>query len=148
MRYIERLIERELESNKNCLLDADWSGSLSFYQDDIYSQFCEYLDVDKISDVDAEQLSDFIAQNQDQLLEYVKCSFPHYNDRFFAIGDAGEIEIQLPRKLSEKRIELLNKYSDLFVDEAGELAYISCVYDYVAVYFSNIDLDELREFTE
>lgn len=144
---IAAAIAAAMEIEKNSLLDHDWADSFTFYENDIKKGIKEYFEDRDLSDDMIAAAFEWLWQNQDQSLKYTAAGFPYVSSNEFALASIGEIEIPvefLDVRITPIRVPVINRWTDLYVNESADLAYINCGYDFIAVDFDSIPWDEIE----
>jgi len=140
---VQGIIDNEIASNKLSLLEHDHSDSFSYYENEIINDF---LELKELESVDKDKLLNYINMNQESLLEYISSGFPYAKKGFFGIGSIGEIEIDISYYPLLKHRKAINQFTDLYVSDSSNYAYINCNYDYIALNLNKINLDELSDY--
>jgi len=137
--YVDQLTRNNIEFEKTALLEYDWTDTLTaYYFDEILKRYQEYAGIT----VDIESFREYLAFNQEDYLVYVEASSPCATQNLFVITGLGEIEIELPDRLKRRNPEVINRNTDIYISNG--YGYINCSYDFVAVDFDKIDMEDIQ----
>ena len=140
---VQSIIDNELESHTISMLEHDYCDSFAYYERDIINSF---LELKELESIDKDKLLNYINMNQDLLIEYISSGFPYAKKGFFGLANIGEIEINISYYPILKHRKAINRFTDLYVSDYSDYAYIACDYDYIALNLNKINLDELSEY--
>ena len=140
---VEQLIEQEIEWNKQSLLEHDWCDSFTYYEHDIIAGL-ERIHSREFNAEEKEAILEWANFNQEDCITYVECSGYVERSNVMGFDQVGEIEIELPEWLKRRNKEIVNQYTDLYVNDSG-YGYIYAGSDFVGLDLDAINIDEALE---